>query len=328
MHHSIAHLDQLRQNRTTLPSSVLTQRRKPAAVERANVIEPRLGQVMCYTRSGFHAIAYAEWGDPDATHVALCVHGLTRQGRDFDPLAVALVQRGYRVICPDLAGRGRSDWLADPADYALPQYANDMITVLARSQAVEIDWIGTSLGGLTGIYVAALAQSPIRRMVINDIGPFVPWHALARLSAYLHRLPKSFANFNVAEAYFREILAPFGPLGDAEWFHLTKHSIAGDPDGRFRLLVDPGIARVWGAVGFYSFNMWREWESVRCPVLVVRGEHSDLLSRDVAGSMTHRGPRAQLVEFPDCGHAPALMDHRQISTVVHWLTQADATTPS
>src|SRR5918911_5300616 len=129
MHHSIARPDQVRQNRPTLRAGVLTQRRKPAAMERANVIEPRFGHVMCHTRSGFHAIAYTEWGDPDAARVALCVHGLTRQGRDFDPLAVALVQRGYRVICPDLAGRGRSDWLADSADYTLPQYASDMITV-------------------------------------------------------------------------------------------------------------------------------------------------------------------------------------------------------
>jgi pimeloyl-ACP methyl ester carboxylesterase len=302
-------------------STLLTRRGRPAAAEQANIIEPRFGQVMCHSRSGFHTIAYTDWGDSHADQVAICVHGLTRQGRDFDALAVALVQRGYRVICPDLPGRGRSDWLADPSDYALPQYASDMITVLARTHAVEIDWIGSSLGGLTGIYVAALAKSPIRRMVINDIGPFVPWTALARLGAYLHRLPKSFANFNVAEAYFREILAPFGPLGDAEWFHLTKHSITRDPDGRFRLLVDPAIARVWAPVGFYSFSMWRQWESIRCPVLVLRGEHSDLLTRDVALSMSRRGPRAQLVEFSDCGHAPALLDHRQIGTVIQWLTR-------
>ena len=133
-------------------------------------------------------------------------------------------------------------------------------------------------------------------------------------------MPKSFAHFHAAEAYFREILAPFGRLGDAEWFHLTKHSIARTPEGRFRLLVDPGIGNVFRPVMFYNVSMWRQWESIGCPVLVIRGEHSDLLTRDVARSMTQRGPRAKLVEFPECGHAPALMDHRQIGTVVHWLS--------
>ena len=304
-------------------SSVLTKPRRRTAAERTNAVEPRFGQVTCHSSSGFHSIAYTEWGDPGAARVALCVHGLTRQGRDFDPLAVALAQCGYRVICPDLAGRGRSGWLSDPSDYALPQYASDMVTVLARSGAAEIDWIGTSLGGLTGIHVAALAKAPIRRMVINDVGPFLPWVALGRLGAYLQVMPTSFANFHVAEAYFREVLAPFGRLGDAEWFHLTTHSIARDPQGHFRLLVDPGIGRVFQPVMFFNLSMWKQWESIHCPVLLLRGEHSDLLPRDVAHSMTLRGPRAKLVEFPGCGHAPALMDHRQIGTVVNWLTRED-----
>ncbi|MBV9654157.1 MAG: alpha/beta fold hydrolase [Acetobacteraceae bacterium] len=302
-------------------SSALTRARSPATVARRDAVTPRSQQVLCQSRSGFHAIAYTEWGDPHAPRVAVCVHGLTRQGRDFDALAVALVQRGYRVVCPDLAGRGRSDWLGDPEDYAVPQYVSDMVTMLARTGAAEIDWIGTSLGGITGIHVAAMEKAPIRRMVVNDIGPFLPWNALTRLGNYLRALPTSFANFYAAEAYFREILAPFGRLGDTEWFHLTKHSIAREADGRFRLLVDPGIGHVFRPVMFYNVSMWRQWDAIRCPVLVLRGEHSDLLTRDVAYSMTQRGPRAKLVEFPECGHAPALMDHRQIGTVVHWLTR-------
>jgi len=288
------------------------------------VIEPAFRQVLCHSRSGLHAIAYTEWGSPDASRVALCVHGLTRQGRDFDPLAVALVQRGYRVICPDLAGRGRSGWLRDPEDYVLTQYVSDMVTVLARSGAAEIDWVGTSLGGLTGMHLAAMAQAPIRRMVINDVGPFLPWQALSRIGTYLNKLPKSLPNWHAAEAYFREVLAPYGSLGDAEWLHLTKYSIERDPDGRYRLLVDPAISRSLRTVMFFNVNMWNQWEAIRCPVLVLRGEHSDLLPREVAEEMTRRGPRAKLVEFPACGHAPALMDHRQIGTVIHWLMQEEA----
>lgn len=304
-------------------SSSLTKPQSLSEPELVNGIEPRFGQVTCQSSSGFHHVAYTEWGDPDAARVALCVHGLTRQGRDFDALAVALAQCGYRVICPDLAGRGRSGWLGNPSDYGLTQYASDMIAMLARSGAAEIDWIGTSLGGLIGIHLAALANAPIRRMVINDVGPFLPWHALSRLGSYVQRMPKSFANFYAAEAYFREVLAPFGRLGDTEWYHLTRHSIARNPDGRFRLLIDPGIGRAFQSAFFVNVSMWRQWGAIRSPVLVLRGEHSDLLPRDLARSMTQQGPRAKLVEFPECGHAPALMDHRQIGTVVNWLTQAE-----
>ena len=304
-------------------SNSLTAPQLPSEPGLANGIEPRFHQVTCHSSSGFHQVAYTEWGDPDAPRVVICVHGLTRQGRDFDPLAVALAQFGYRVICPDLAGRGRSGWLGNPSDYGLSQYASDMVVLLARSGAAEIDWIGTSLGGLVGIHLAALAQAPIRRMVINDVGPFLPWHALSRLGSYVQSMPKSFANFYAAEVYFREVLAPFGRLGDTEWYHLTKHSIARNADGRFRLLIDPGIGRPFQSGFFVNVSMWRQWETIRSRVLVLRGEHSDLLPPDVARSMTQQGPRATLVEFPDCGHAPALMDHRQIGTVVNWLLRAD-----
>jgi len=288
---------------------------------RTEEIKPREGRVLCMSRSGFHHIAYTEWGDRDAERVALCVHGLTRQGRDFDPLAVALAQRGYRVICPDLAGRGRSGWLGNSEDYGTAQYAADMVTLLARLDVENVDWIGTSLGGLTGIHVASHQNAPIRRMVINDIGPYLPWQALHRLSAYLNSMPKSFANFHAAEAYFREILAPFGRLGDTEWYHLTKYSIQRHEDGRFRMLIDPGISRGFRPVMYYSVSLWNQWDTIKCPVLLLRGAHSDLLPVDVAEGMTKRGPRAKMVEFPDCGHAPALMDHRQIGTVISYLTR-------
>lgn len=290
-------------------------------LEHADLTTPRFRHVACSSTSGFHTIAYTEWGDPDAARVAMCVHGLTRQGRDFDPLALALTQYGYRVICPDLVGRGRSGWLSNPENYVLPQYASDMVSVLARSGAEEVDWIGTSLGGLVGIHLAALENAPIRRMVLNDVGPFLPWETLARLGSYVQKMPKSFANFYAAEAYFREVLAPYGRLGDTEWFHLTKHSIYRDPSGRYRLLIDPSIGQAFRPMMFYNVSMWRQWDTIRCPVLSLRGEYSDLLTRDIAQSMSRRGPRARVVEIPECGHAPALMDHRQIGTIVNWLTR-------
>lgn len=303
-----------------MPSDVMDAPRTAAEAAKST-FGPRLGTVPWLTKSGFHTIAYTEWGDEDATRVAMCVHGLTRQGRDFDPLALALAQRGYRVFCPDLPGRGRSDWLADPAEYDLPQYVAAMATVLARSGANEIDWIGTSLGGLVGIQMASMRGAPFRRMVINDIGPFLPSLALTRLGRYVGSMPKSFANFYAAEAYFREILGPYGILGDSEWFHLTRYSIARREDGSYRLLVDPEIARVFQNVWLYNMSMWRQWDAIRSPVLIVRGEHSDLLTRELTREMLRRGPRTKLIEFPDCGHAPALLDQRQMAPIVHWLTR-------
>lgn len=288
-----------------------------------SMVGPRFGDVTSLSKSGHHRIAYTEWGDPNASRVAICVHGLTRQGRDFDALAVALAERGYRVLCPDLPGRGRSQWLSDPYNYDLQQYVADMVMVIARAGVEEVDWIGTSLGGLIGMMMASMTKSPFRRMVVNDVGPYLPSQALSRLGRYLWSMPKSFGNFHAAEAYFREILAPYGPLGDSEWFHLTAHSIERGGDGRFRLLIDPGIGRVFQNVMYYSVNMWPQWDRVRCPVLALRGEHSDLLTPDIARDMGRRGPPTKLIEFPDCGHAPALMDYRQIGPVVKWLTQPE-----
>ena len=304
-----------------MPSDTI---QRPGPTKSDSPVGPRFHRVRSASKSGHHRIAYAEWGDPDSSKVAICVHGLTRQGRDFDPLAVALAERGYRVLCPDLPGRGQSDWLTDAGAYDVQQYVVDMVMVLARTGVEEVDWIGTSLGGLIGIVTASMEMAPLRRMVVNDVGPFLPSQALLRLGRYVWSMPKSFANFHAAEAYFREVLAPYGSLGDSEWFHLTTHSVTRGPDGRFRLLIDPGIGRVFQNVMYYSVNMWRQWEQVRCPVLILRGQHSDLLTPEIASEMTRRRPASRVVEIPDCGHAPALMDHRQIGLVVSWLMRPDA----
>jgi pimeloyl-ACP methyl ester carboxylesterase len=282
--------------------------------------EPRHGSVLSFSREGFHRIAYTEWGDPRSERVALCVHGLTRQGRDFDYLARALARQGYRVVCPDLVGRGLSDRLDDPEEYALPQYAVDMTTLLARLDVPSVDWIGTSLGGLIGMTLAGHDRSPIRKLVINDIGPYLPWSALHRIGSYLRAAPEFFPNFAAAEQHFRTVLAPFGDLTDPEWRHLTKYSVARQADGRFRMQYDPGIARAFRPVLFYNLVLWRYWDAIQCPVLLLRGEYSDLLPSDVARSMTRRGPRAELVEIPGCGHAPALLDDQQIGLIVDWVT--------
>jgi pimeloyl-ACP methyl ester carboxylesterase len=286
-------------------------RRRPAAC--------RADDFLSISRQHFHRIAYTEWGDPASERVVVCVHGLSRQGRDFDFLAQALAAEGYRVVCPDLVGRGRSGRLADPDDYALPQYAVDMTMLIARLGAREVDWIGTSLGGLTGMVLAGMPEAPIRRLVINDIGPYLPWAALRRIGDNVREAPREFPDMAAAEVYFREVHAPFGDLTDRQWRHLTEHSVERGSDGQLHMLFDPGIGEAFRPGRVYNVSMWGYWDAIRCPVLVLRGAWSDLLLADTAEEMAVRGPCAEVVEIEGCGHAPALMDDGQIGIIAEWL---------
>jgi pimeloyl-ACP methyl ester carboxylesterase len=191
--------------------------------------------------------------------------------------------------------------------------------LIARLGAREVDWVGTSLGGFIGLIMAGMADSPIRSLLINDIGPFVPWAALRRIGDYLRVAPKAFQTLDAAEAYFRDILAPFGALTDGQWRHLTEHSVVPEPDGGYRLPYDPGIAEAFRPGRVYNVSLWTYWDAITCPVLVLRGETSDLLPAGTALEMTRRGPQAALIEIPGCGHAPALLDDDQIALVSDWL---------
>lgn len=273
--------------------------------------------LMALGMGGFHRIAYTEWGERDNPRVLVCVHGLTRNGRDFDVIAAAAARR-YRVVCPDVVGRGSSDRLADKAQYGYPQYCADMAALIARLGAAEVDWLGTSMGGLIGMLLASRAQSPIRRLVLNDVGPFIPRAALARLGAYVGKDPR-FADQGEAEAYFRKVMAPFGTLTDAQWRHVAAHGVEPDGEGRLRLRYDPAIGEPFRAGVFQDVDLWPVWDAIRCPTFVIRGAESDLLLPRTAEEMMRRGPRAAVAEIPGTGHAPALMDAMQIATVMDWL---------
>lgn len=277
----------------------------------------RSNQVLGLGARGFHRMHYTEWGDPANPRVLICVHGLTRNARDFDDLARALEDR-YRILCPDVVGRGRSDWLVDKSGYGYPQYLADMAVLIARSGVDAVDWVGTSMGGLIGMLLAAQTGTPIRRLVINDVGPFLPRAALERIAAYVGQAP-DFADLDEMETYVRTISAPFGPLTDAQWRHLTLHSARRRDDGRFEFAYDPGIAEPFRAGGLDDVDLWPVWERIACPVLVLRGARSDVLRREDAQAMTRRGPGAELLEFPGIGHAPMLMDDSQIDPVRDWL---------
>jgi pimeloyl-ACP methyl ester carboxylesterase len=288
------------------------------------MIEPQTDHILGLTAQGFHAIRYLDWQAPAGKdgRTAICVHGLTRNGRDFDFLAQALVTGETpvtRVVCPDIAGRGRSDWLKDPNNYGYPQYLADMTALIARLDVGEVDWIGTSMGGLIGMSLAALPNSPIRRLVLNDIGPVISKASLQRISDYVG-LDYRFSSTDALEKHLRKIHAPFGPLTDAQWAHMAQHSQRQADGGNLGLAYDPAIVEnVKRAVA--DVHIWSLWDQIKCPVLVLRGADSDILSAETAQEMTERGPKAQLITFAGIGHAPALMARDQIDIVSGWLSK-------
>jgi len=299
--------------------------------------------------SGFHRIAYTEWGDPRNSHVVLCGHGLTRNRHDFDFLAASL-SREFRVVCLDFAGRGDSDWLPSSEDYRFSLYERDAATLVSRVTAprreglfdrldaalfgadrtITVDWIGTSMGGLVGMALAGRRNTPIRRLVLNDVGPMVPWSGLVRIKGYTGKTDR-FATLDEAESYLREVCAPFGDLSDEQWRHLAEHSVRRLDGDVYGLNYDPEIIGVLrqgrhldmplGARLMEGVDLWSTWDAVTAPTLVLRGAESDVLTARVAAEMSRRGPRATVIEFPGVGHAPALMDLAQIDPIRAFLTQ-------
>ncbi len=272
----------------------------------------------CLGPHGFHRLAYWEWPGPKGAPTVLCVHGLTRNGRDFDALAEALSSR-CRVVCPDIAGRGKSAWLSHPADYTYPVYLADMAQLIARLDVEELDWVGTSMGGIIGMLMASQAGAPIRRLVLNDIGALVAKEGVERIGGYVGRDP-SFPDLAALEGELRRLAASFGPLSDAQWHHLATISARQKPDGSLGFAYDPHIGDAFRAVPAADVDLWSVYEAIRCPTLVLRGAHSDILRRADAEAMTRRGPKARLVEFAGVGHAPALMAEEQIHVIRDFLS--------
>jgi pimeloyl-ACP methyl ester carboxylesterase len=286
--------------------------------------EPRLRHVQCLAPEGLHRMAYWEWGDAANTRVLVCVHGLSRQGRDFDTLARALAH-DYRVVCPDVVGRGQSDWLKTPGSYAIPVYVADMVTLLARLDATEVHWVGTSMGGLIGLGLAALPDSPIRKLVLNDVGPAIEYAALARIGTYLGQ-PAHWKTVDEAADALRAISLSFGPHTREEWLELTRAQLKSDGDG-FKPHYDPAIAVPFRAVTPELATagegmLWHAYDALKCPTLVLRGAESDLLSRATAEAMAQRGPQAKVHEFAGVGHAPTLVHADQIAVVRDFLLSA------
>jgi pimeloyl-ACP methyl ester carboxylesterase len=277
---------------------------------------PRESQLRSLSAHGFHRVVYYEWGEPDNPDVVVCVHGIGRNGRDFDVVGEALAPT-HRVLAPDMPGRGRSEWLRDPMDYVAPTYLTTLTALIAASGAERVAWVGTSMGALLGIMAASLPGTPVARLVVNDAGPLIEPAALSRIAQYFGTDP-SFATYGELEAYVRMISAPFGPLTDAQWAHVTTTNTRQRDDGRFALGYDPGIAVPFRAQTATP-DLWPLWDAITCPTLVLRGAQSDLLSSGTARAMSERGPRPRVVEFDGVGHAPMLLARDQVDVVVDFV---------
>ena len=275
----------------------------------------REGAVRCLDPHGFHWMRYVEWGDPANPRVLVCVHGLTRNGRDFDHVARSLAD-AYRVVCPDIPGRGRSDWLRDPVDYNYPVYCGDLTVLMARLGAENVDWLGTSMGGILGMMLAAMPGSPVRKLVLNDVGCMIPKASIERIGKYLGKDPV-YDSIDKLESDLRAF-SPFGELTPENWRHLAVTSAKQDEQGKWRFRYDPGIAVNFHAAPPADVNLRPIWSALHGPVLVIRGEHSDLLLPETLEEMCAR-PRTEKHVVPRTGHSPMLMDDAQAGVVRRFL---------
>ncbi|MEZ5673492.1 MAG: alpha/beta hydrolase [Thiotrichaceae bacterium] len=297
-------------------------------------MKPSLNFYLCNQSGEAHRLAYLQWGKADTTRTLICVHGLVRNSHDFDALAARLADT-HHLICPDVAGRGASDWLNYPKDYTYATYATDFMEFLyshewcptyptgilgymGQTQECQVDWLGTSMGGLIGMSIAAMPNSPIRRLILNDIGAFIPQTALLRISHYLSSTPKCFADFTEAEQYLRQVYHSFGELTDSQWQYLTYHSVRPLLSGGYQLHYDPEITQVFNQA-VEDIELWQIWEKVHCPVLILRGAQSDVLTEATVTEMCRIHPQTQVVEFPNVGHAPPLLNDEQQSVIMNWL---------
>lgn len=279
-------------------------------------------------------MAYWAWGNPASEQVVVCVHGLSRQGRDFDTLAKSLSQQAY-VVCPDVVGRGQSDWLADAKGYQVFTYASDMVMLMQQLKAqrktegpLVIDWVGTSMGGLIGLTLSSLPKDvtgiTLRKMVLNDVGPRLNHEALVRIGEYLGK-PLTFPTEQAAADYLWSISTSFGPHTPEQWLALSRPMLKPAPQGEGWVLhYDPAIAEPFrsltaDAAASGEAMLWQIYDQLTCDLLIVRGCDSDLLTPETAQSMTQRGPKARLFEVPGVGHAPTLVANDQVQALTHFL---------
>ena len=270
--------------------------------------------VECTSPAGQHRMAYHAWGDPRNPNVLYCVHGLSRRGSDFRVMAEALCDR-YYVVCPDIVGRGDSDYLSNPMFYTVPQYLSDMVSLSSKLSIEQVNWFGTSMGGLIGMVYAAMPGHRVRRLILNDVGPRIEAAALIRLASYVGK-PFAYVNRHIALEKLNSICAPFGKHTDSEW-ELLNGPMLLEKNAQWILHYDPAISVPFSAVTpaiakAGELAMWQSFQSIDCPILIVRGAESDLLSKQTVAEMCALNPRATSIEIEKAGHAPAFIKAEQI----------------
>lgn len=280
--------------------------------------KPRENFLLCLATDDFYKVSYTDWGNPASKKIAICVHGVSRNGRDFDYLSRALAAEGYRVICPDMPGRGKSDWLPIATDYNMPFLATILTNFINLYPGDELIWIGTSMGGILGMLLASRARTPIKKLILNDIGPHLDSEPLKKILQYLSIMP-TFKTKELAKNFLSQILAPFGVKTDEHLDHLTTYSFFKNDQGEYQLAYDPKILTLFQTD---QADLSQFWDPISCPTLVIRGQNSTILTSQSAAKMDEK-PNVNLVEFPDVAHAPALMDEDQIMTILNWLKKQE-----
>ena len=285
------------------------------------MLTPRLHTLQWLSPEGLHTLGYREWGDPHNPHVLMAVHGLTRTGADFDALAQVLAQK-VRVVAPDMPGRGLSDWLPKGTLYVLPMYVNACVALVARINPTTLDWLGTSMGGLIGMVYASLPNNPLRKLILNDIGPHLDPQALQRIASYVGQALQ-FDTQSEARTYLRNIAQPFGKHSPTQWDALCD-SVLVFKENKWTTHYDPAIAQGFadlseGTLAQNEAALWAVYDAIRADTLVLRGEHSDLLDQGTLLAMSQRGPKAQTIEIDGVGHAPTFMQNDQIRVVEQFL---------
>lgn len=279
------------------------------------------------TPAGFHQIAYREYGDKKNPCI-IAVHGLTRNAYDFHALGCQL-QGEYRFIAVDMPGRGQSDPLRDPAYYTYYQYANDLISLISRLDVTECYWVGTSMGGLLGMILASLPGSPIRKLILNDIGPFVSHDVIQRIRRYAGVEVKTPTRAEL-EAIAHEIYAPFGPISQENWRKVMDHNIRELEDGTFTFAYDCRVTQQFDTELSTAQNtdpkgnltFWPYWDALTCDVMVIHGAQSDLLTRSILDKMASRGPQFHYHCVKEAGHAPWLLDPSLLDEIHRWLNRS------
>ncbi len=281
---------------------------------------PHIKTVLSSNNNGFHKVSYRHWQNKSNDNNLFCLHGVTRNSRDFDYLGRSLVDE-YSVFCPDFAGRGESDGVASLGDLQISNYAIDVAMIMGKNECQSIDLLGTSMGGIVSMVMAGRRNSPIRKLILNDVGPYIPKEIFAAVAMHERIKPLGYSSLGEAVEFHKEYCSGFGPMSDEQWCDFTLCGMKRNVDGMYVYDYNDQVhQKVLNDSPKQDIDLWSVWDKISCPVLVLRGAESYALSKDVAEQMRQRGPKAEVIEFEGTGHAPHLMSDEHVDIIRNWLS--------